>query len=253
MADFDYRKLDISSRARLALEMLLSWLGRGGKVVDANAFLTTLSDILAHCQLPEGDAERLMELAKELPSGEFEFFRIFGELIVKRIPRSMGTKKLTSKPYLIWKEGKPLFEGVKKDVQRFREDAVKHHFDIFANDADPGELLVIGEPSNLRVGETIAWSTLTALLERVGSRWTTKELCGKVRPDVEYKRRYSELIYQSVRHVKEVLCDDIEKAGLRDPKKLVDSWFQTKHPNRIEVSRKLRAVLIRENPWSRIR
>jgi hypothetical protein len=173
---------------------------------------------------------------------------------MKELPTSVPVRKTSTKPYLIWENNTPLREGTETDINQLREAALKGNFDIFAKDAEGGELLVFGKPSSLQVGETDAWKTLTALLERIGSIWTKEDLFGRVRPDIEYKRDiHSGPAYQWVRYVKDILEDDIAKVHRNSLPDLVDTWFFTKHPNRVEISSKLRACLIRKNPSINIR
>jgi len=164
------------------------------------------------------------------------------------LPASI-TKKLHTKPYLIWETGKPLREGAEEDAELLRQAAIKGKFDIYVNDTNYGQLLVLGNQSKLRVGQTCAWETLIALLERVGARWTMQELFERIRPDEVYRRRpHSAHVYQWIRHVKESMKDDISLAGRPNAECVVDSWFQTGERNRVKISPDLKACLIRENP-----
>jgi hypothetical protein len=168
---------------------------------------------------------------------------------IRELPTKTIQKRTSAKPYLIWESGKHPYEATENDVNRLRDAAQKGDLDIFANDAEGEELLVFGKSSALTVGESHAWATLMALLERVGSRWTREELFRKIQPNVNYKAdMHSALAYNWVKHVKNVLDEDIVKSGRRGTKGLVNSWFQTKWRKRVDISRDLRACLIRRNP-----
>jgi len=167
-------------------------------------------------------------------------------------PDGTKTAGASGKPYLIWKNGKGPYGGTAKDVERLRCAAEKGEFDLFVNDAEQGELLVLGKTARdcgaagLKAGEGFIWNTLVAMLERVGSRWTREDLFARIRPDTEYKSRHSDHVYQWIRHVK-VRLDEMIESG-QNTSVAADMWFRTNQRKRVEINSRLRACLIRRNP-----
>jgi hypothetical protein len=157
------------------------------------------------------------------------------------------------KPYLIWENQKERYEGTLEDVKRLRQAAQRGDYDIFVDDTEHGVLLIFGKTARdlgaraLRPGETASWKTLIALMKRIGSRWTEEDLFAEIEPNVSYKHKpHSGLVYQYVRHVKDVLDESVLKSGRPHTKGLVDSWFPAGQ-NRVGVSGDLRACLIRRH------
>lgn len=233
----------------------------GGEDLQTTSIVCTLSAVMIAMVSSESRSKRVMDELATKYAAEFDtpqwavpHIKSLVQRRIRELPAGVTRKKSAAKPYLIWENNSPRREGTERDVSQLREAALRGEFDIFANDAEGGELLVFGKPSKLQVGETSAWVTLTTLLERIGSRWTREELFRRVRPDTEYEKHvHSEHVYQWVRHVKEDLDDDIINSSRRSDPDLVDSWFQTNRPNRVEISPKLRACLIRRNPSTNIR
>lgn len=233
----------------------------GGEDLQTTSMVCTLSALMIAMTFSEHRSKKMLdELATKYaaefstPQWAIPHIKSLVQRRMKELPTSVPVRKTSTKPYLIWENNTPLREGTETDINQLREAALKGKFDIFAKDAEGGGLLVFGKPSSLRVGETDAWKTLTALLERIGSIWTREDLFGRVRPDIEYKRDiHSGHVYQWVRYVKDILEDDIAKVHHNSFPDLVDTWFFTKHPNRVEISSKLRACLIRRNPSINIR
>ena len=241
-----------ASRAEVVSELGL----HGGEDLQTVSIVSTLSALMVKMVSSGSRSKKTLDELAAKYSDEFgtpkwavSHIKALVQRRIRELPTKVIRKKTSAKPYLIWESGKRPDEGTEKDVNRLREAARRGEFDIFANDAEGGELLVFGKPSALKVGETFAWATLMALLERVGSRWTREELFKKIQPNIEYKADvHSVLAYQWTRHVKNVLDEDIVKSGRRGTKGLVHSWFQTKWRKRVDISRNLRACLIRRNP-----
>ena len=228
----------------------------GGEDLQTTSMVCTLSALVIAMRSSEHRSKKVLdELATKYaaefstPSWAIPHIKSLVQKRLQELPTSISHKKVHAKPYLIWETGKPRRDGTKEDIELLRQAAIKGKFDIYANDTNYGELLVFGNPSKLRVGETFAWATLIALLERVGSRWTMQELFERIQPNEVYKRRpHSAYVYQWVRHVKESMKEDISLASKPGTEDLVDSWFQTGERNRVKISTNLKACLIRENP-----
>lgn len=230
----------------------------GGEDLQTTSMVCTLSALMIAITSSENRSKKVLDefaakYAAEFSTPQWAIPHI-KSLVQKRLqelPASLSHKKVYAKPYLIWETGKPRRDGTKEDVESLREAAIKikGKFDVYANDTEGGELLVFGERSKLDVGETFAWATLIALLERVGSRWTMQELFERIRPDEVYKRRpHSAHAYQWVRHVKESMKEDISRTSKPGTEKIVDSWFQTGERNRVNITTNLKACLVRKNP-----
>ena len=236
---------------------IISGLGlHGGEDLQAISIVSTLSALM-FVMVSSGShsKKRLDELTAKYaaefgtPNWAVSHIKSLVTRHMKDLPAIVSPKKAFKKPYLIWESGKSLWDGTEKNLEELREAAKQRKFYIFANDAKRVELLVCGQPSKLRVGETFAWATLMALLERIGSRWTYEELATRIYPDEEYiEKTHPSRVYHVVIHVKEVLADDIDASDWDIAPDSVDSWFDTKQQKRVEVSSDLRACLIRRNP-----
>lgn len=236
---------------------IISGLGlHGGEDLQAISIVSTLSALM-FVMVSSGShsKKRLDELTAKYaaefgtPNWAVSHIKSLVTRHMKDLPAIVSPKKAFKKPYLIWESGKSLRDGTEKNLEEFREAAKQRKFYIFANDAKRAELLVCGQLSKLKVGETFSWATLMALLERIGSRWTYEELAVRIYPDKEYvKGKHRSHIYQIVRHIKEVLAADIDESDWGIAPDSVDCWFDTKQQNRVEVSSDLQACLIRKNP-----
>jgi hypothetical protein len=152
-----------------------------------------------------------------------------------------------TKPFIVWENGKPPRDASQAEIEKLRKAALRNKYHIYADDVN-GELLVFGIQSKLKAGETYAWITLTALLEKIGSRWTRKELAERTRPNInENTKETLSFVYQDVRYIKEVLYCDIDSLIQNEDPNLVNTWFDTSQRNRVNISQQLRACLIRKN------
>ena len=189
---------------------IISGLGlHGGEDLQTISIVSTLSALMvvmasSGSNSKKGLDELATKYATEFGTPEWALSHIKSLVIrhMKDLPTMVRPEKSFKKPYLIWESGKSLRDGTEKNLEELREATKQHKFHIFANDAKRAELLVCGQPSKLRVGETFSWATLMALLERIGSRWTYEELATRIYPDEEYiDKSHPSRVYHVVIHV----------------------------------------------------